>query len=1164
MKRNILLFLVVLLPVVASAYDAEINGIYYNFSGDEAMVTYQNFNSYNNIYESGYSSSVVIPESVIYNDKTYKVTSIGGRAFSDCSSLISVTIGAGVLSIGNDAFNGTSLKKVIWLTNTPPAGYKSVRGTINYVANNQYTGISNINVYPYLSSLFEVDGIKYVPVSPSERTCDAIDCAYNEVAENINIGETVTYRGISLSVKQVKPYLCYGNTFVKAVNLSYIGGVPNSAFEGCNIMQAANLGQGITSIGNNTFRGCLKLESIVIPDSVEFIGNNAFENCSEMTSVKIGNSIQTMPTYAFSGCSSLSIFQIPKNVTTVGNYAFYGCTGLKTILMDDGETNLSLGSNGSNPLFANCPLDSVYIGRNISYQTSSNYGYSPFYRNTSLRSIAFSDRETEISMNEFYGCTNMKNVRIGDGVTAIGDWSFSGCSSLDYFAFGSNVKKIGKEAFSDCTALTSLISRAAMPPTCGSQALDDINKWKCTLAVPQGYITAYQQADQWKEFFFIEDTIAITPATGISLNQTTLSFNAVNQTATLIATITPSNATNKKVTWTSSNTSVATVSGAGVVASKANGTAVITAKTTDGTNLTATCKVIVDSFITFADANVKTICVAQWDTNGDGKLSKAEAAAVTTLDKVFKDNETITSFNELQYFTKLTSIGDNAFDGCYNLTSVTIPKSVTSIGERAFYGCGITSITIPESVTSIGERAFYGCGITSITIPESVTSIGNYPFSYCSSLASINVEQENEYYDSRNNCNAIIETATNTLIAGCKKTTIPEGVTNIGNNAFSGCSGLTSITIPEGVTSIGDYTFYGCSGLTTITIPEGVTSIGDYTFYGCSGLTTITIPEGATSIGEYAFYQCSSLTSITIPEGVTSIRDYAFYGCRSLTSMAIPSSSRMIKAKAFSYCTSLSKIIVTDIAAWCGIIYDGNSAGDFPLYYAQHLYRDENTEITNVVIPKGITRIEPLAFRDAKFITSITIPSSVTFIGREAFRGMHSLTSINIPQGITSIEPYVLQDCQALISVSIPEGVTTIGEHAFRKCYSLTKVVIPSSVTEIGNYAFRACSYLKNVYCYTEDIPLTNSTAFNESPISSATLHVPATSIEEYKRTAPWSGFGTIVALTEQEIADVIEDVKTTTEIVRYDIHGRQISTPQKGINIIQFKDGTKKKVLIK
>ena len=177
---------------------------------------------------------------------------------------------------------------------------------------------------------------------------------------------------------------------------------------------------------------------------------------------------------------------------------------------------------------------------------------------------------------------------------------------------------------------------------------------------------------------------------------------------------------------------------------------------------------------------------------------------------------------------------------------------------------------------------------------------------------------------------------------------------------------------------------------------------------------------------------------------------------------------------------------------------------------------------------------------------------------------MHSLTSINIPQGITSIEPYVLQDCQALISVSIPEGVTTIGEHAFRKCYSLTKVVIPSSVTEIGNYAFRACSYLKNVYCYTEDIPLTNSTAFNESPISSATLHVPATSIEEYKRTAPWSGFGTIVALTEQEIADVIEDVKTTTEIVRYDIHGRQISTPQKGINIIQFKDGTKKKVLIK
>jgi len=175
-----------------------------------------------------------------------------------------------------------------------------------------------------------------------------------------------------------------------------------------------------------------------------------------------------------------------------------------------GEDVLSLGSNGSSPLFADCPLDSLYIGRNISYSTSSSKGYSPFYRNITLRSVKITDRETEISPNEFYGCSNLKNVRIGDGVTTIGDWAFSGCSNLDYFSFGSSVESIGKEAFSDCTAMTRLISRAAVPPTCGSQALDDINKWNCTLSVPKGNTAAYQQADQWKEFFFIDENVEQT------------------------------------------------------------------------------------------------------------------------------------------------------------------------------------------------------------------------------------------------------------------------------------------------------------------------------------------------------------------------------------------------------------------------------------------------------------------------------------------------------------------------------------------------------------------------------------------------------------------------------------------------------------------------------
>jgi len=274
----------------------------------------------------------------------------------------------------------------------------------------------------------------------------------------------------------------------------------------------------------------------------------------------------------------------------------------------------------------------------------------------------------------------------------------------------------------------------------------------------------------------------------------------------------------------------------------------------------------------------------------------------------------------------VTSIGEYAFVGCTGLTSITIPDGVTNISNRAFSMCtGLTNITIPEGVTCIDDYAFYGCtGLTSITIPKNVTTIGDYAFGECSGLVSISVEAGNGKYDSRNNCNAIIETSSNKLITGCKNTTIPNSMTAIGEYAFAECAGLTSITIPNGVTTIGDCAFIKCSGITSITIPASVTTIGEYVFDGCTsiesfkveagnarydcrdncnaiietsdnkllyGCKNTTIPNGVTSIGTAAFYDCASLTSITVPASVTIIEDEAFVGCTSLNSITFESST---------------------------------------------------------------------------------------------------------------------------------------------------------------------------------------------------------------------------------------------------------------------------------
>ena len=514
------------------------------------------------------------------------------------------------------------------------------------------------------------------------------------------------------------------------------------------------------------------------------------------------------------------------------------------------------------------------------------------------------------------------------------------------------------------------------------------------------------------------------------------------------------------------------------------------------------------------------------------EFAGTEATVVSGANKYTGDiiiPESVT-YNENTY--SVTNIGYSAFMDCTGLTNITIPLSVTSIDIYAFYGCsGLTNITFPSSVTNIGSCAFHSCrGLTSITIPTSVTSIGDRAFCDCQSLSSITVDAGNTVYDSRENCNAIIETSSNTLVEGCKNTIIPSSVTSIGSGAFY-LSGLTSITIPEGVTSIGNGAFTS-TRLTSITIPEGVTSIGNDAFQSCTSLKSITIPVSLTNIGDCAFYGCSGLTSISIPANLMSIGRSAFYACRGLTSITIPSSVTSIGVGAFSYCPGLSSIIVDA----------GNTVYDSRENCNAIIETSSNTLVAgckNTIIPSSVTKIGNSAFYLCSDLTSITIPSSVTSIGDYALGYCSGLSSIIVDAGNTVYDSR--ENCNAIIETSsntlvagckntiIPSSVTSIGSCAFYLCTSLTSITIPEGVTTIGADAFFRCSGLKTIYSYIESPTSDTGSNFDSSNYTNATLNVPYGTKSLYQSTDGWKNFTNIVEMaglpTEVESAFIDVEV---------------------------------------
>ena len=775
------------------------------FTGLTSISSYAFYNC------SNLSGSLYIPNSV---------TMIGEAAFYYCSGLTgSLTIGNSVTTIGDLAFYDCS----------GFTGNLTIPDSVIEIGTNPFSNCSGIE-----QIMVDINNPNY----DSRENCNAII-------------ETNTFKLVS----------------------------------GCNNSVILD---GVTSIGDYAFMGCAGLTgSLVIPDAVTSIGNFAFANCTGfMGNLVIGNSVTEIGDYAFfRACQGFTMFDVkPETPPMLGNNVFvnadYFSVPVFVPVWVPCETLEAYQNAQGWDVFTNyievCPGTITVVALPAEGGTVTGGG---LYEGGATCTLTTTPNEGFLFMNW---------TRNGEVVSNDSSYSFIVTGDADYVA---NFAEEG-----DVCALTfDLFDSYGDGYTGNYLVVTDGNGISQRLTIESGSSAVYtipilngsRLALTWILGSWTEDcsfTVSYSNGNviyhGENLNEIFYYEFDVDCVGMPVSTF--------DVTAVANPIDGGTITGTGQY--EYNATCTLTAIANEGyafvnwtqggtivsndveysfyvvDNVAVVANFIPLGNIDFVDANVKAICVANWDTNGDGELSYAEAAAVTNLGQVFRENMEITSFEELQYFTGLTTISDHAFYGCSNLSgSLHIPNSVTTIGDNAFFDCsGLTSLTIPNSVISIGNHSFRGCGLTSVTIPNSVTFIGFGLFGDCLFLEQIVVEMGNSIYDSRENCNAVIETSTNKLVAGCKSTIIPNSVTSIGKWAFGYCQGLTLLNIPNSVTSIGDLAFVSCFDLTMLYIPNSVSTIGMRAFQTCSNLISIIIPDSVTTIGDYAFLDCGGLSEITI------------------------------------------------------------------------------------------------------------------------------------------------------------------------------------------------------------------------------------------------------------------------------------------------------------
>ena len=1031
-----------------------------------SFFSYPAFYGYSAFYNQTKLKKVTIGENV---------TSLPQYIFKGCSGLSYVEFGLSLVSIPKQAFYGCSSLTAVNLPSTTISIEENAFYNCSMLRSVSIPGVTQIGT----GAFYNNTSLSALELSSSLEEIGS-SAFYNATSLlSVSLPSTLKKLGIS----------AFENSSLTDINIpSSVTNIDASCFKGSKIKKAF-FGESNITIGSSIFENCEKLEDVTISSGQKEIPGSCFSGCTSLRNISLNEGLTSIADKAFANCTSLESISIPGSVISIGTsnnwnsrntegtyLPFYNCTSLKKVSFEDGNSELTLTchnySSGTETgydkgMFYYCPLEEIYLGRDIHYKDERSYPFSSYYR--------------FYGYSAFYNQTKLKKVTIGENVTSLPQYIFKGCSNI-----------------------SSIISLSKDPANVGANGFDN---YSASLYYHPLGSSNYSTISPWSEFannyaMHSENNLIFIPVSDAQVmvakypgsSPESISIPESVTTGGKVLSVTKvmecsfadcENLTN--VTFPSSVVEIGegafarneklasiTFNGQKIIGKNAfSGCSSITTLTLPSTleeiGERAFYNIPSLTQVSFGD-NLKTIGKEAFASCGSLTAARMPNTLETIETSAFENCFKLTY---ISLGTSLRNLENRTFFNCKVLTEIEIPGTATTVGNQAFENCeNLALATLNSGIVSIGANCFKNCGnLTTMSIPGSVTTIGEGAFDDCTLLSSVSFLAGEEdlwipyFSDSpirtlrigRNLKYSFGETGSPFR----NKTTINRVsftgnfVTNLYNNLFDGCSGITSIALPNTLKTIDAYVFHKCTGLIDIEIPEGVTKIGNNSFENCTKLANVSLPASLEIIEPYLFHNCISLAHIDLKEGLSTIKTHAFDMCESLEDMTIPGTTTLIEDFNFEGCKSLKDLVFKESNNQITLQTTRSLFRDCPL---ESIYVGRNIDYSYET-PSNVPFYQKGLLKDVTFSENDNLTTILPYF----IYGANALPSLIIPDNIISAGRYAFANCSSMESIFLSNSLPSIEEGLLQNCSSLKSLVIPSSVMVVNNYALGGCSTLSDL-----------------------------------------------------------------------------------------------------